>query len=128
MIPMSKHALMGGTVAAAVGIGFFMQNSPTAQARYGEGVEVASLTQTLPAAVLADTVAKAASDENTPALDDAVLAPVPRAQAAPDTDAADTDAPVSDAPDPGATAMLPQDAPPAPTDPAPAPVDMASAG
>lgn len=128
MIPMSKHALMGGTVAAAVGIGFFMQNSPTAQARYGEGVEVASLTQTLPAAVLADTVAKAASDENTPALDDAVLAPVPRAQAAPDTDAADTDAPDSDAPDPGATAMLPQDAPPAPTDPAPAPMDMASAG
>lgn len=46
MVPMSRYALMGGTVAAAIGIGYFMQMSPTAQARYGNGVEVASLTPT----------------------------------------------------------------------------------
>lgn len=117
MIPMSKHALMGGTVEAAVGIGFFMQNSPTAQARYGDGVEVASLMQTLPGAALADPVADAASDETTPALDDAVVAPGPRSQAGPDPDALAI--PI---------ATLPEDAPPAATDPAPAPVDMASVG
>lgn len=47
MVPMSRFALMGGTLASALGIGFFMQMSPTAEARYGAGVEVASLAPTL---------------------------------------------------------------------------------
>ncbi len=54
MIPMSKYALMVGTVAAAIGIGFFMQNSPTAQARYGNPVQVASLSPDLTGTTLTD--------------------------------------------------------------------------
>ena len=44
MIPMSRYALMGGTVATAVGIGFFMQSGPSREAYHApEGsVQVAS--------------------------------------------------------------------------------------
>ena len=48
MIPMSRYALMGGTVAAAVGIGYFMQTSATGEIRQTRptGVQIASADAT----------------------------------------------------------------------------------
>ncbi len=76
MVPMSRYALMGGTVAAAVGIGFFMQQSPTAQARYGDGVEVASLAPALPEGALRPDAIDSLP-LSVPENDETVAAPVP---------------------------------------------------
>jgi hypothetical protein len=54
MIPMSRYALMGGTVAAAVGIGYFMQASAPGEIRQTRptGVQIASADPTAGADLL----------------------------------------------------------------------------
>ena len=104
MIPMSRYALMGGTVAAAVGIGYFMQTSATGEIRQTRptGVQIASADATAGADLLPQANAPFESGLTVPSR--------PMSEALEDNDSAD-DAPLIESAPIQLAALVQNDAP-----------------